>query len=57
MDENRCDWWNILNTDTAFDIVDHNILLPKIKYYVIQGNTGSWFKLNHILMTENRMYK
>jgi hypothetical protein len=45
------------NTDREFDAVNHDILLTKLKYYGIQGEMVSWFKLNNVLMIENRKYK
>jgi hypothetical protein len=39
------EWYIIfLDLKKAFDCVDHSVLLKKIHFYGIKGNTSSWFR-------------
>ena len=41
-----------LDLSKAFDTLNHNITAQKLKYYVVEGNTLSWF----ISYLENRKH-
>ena len=44
IDDGKMIWVVLVDFKKAFDLVDHDILMSKLKFYGIKENTLSWFK-------------